>query len=68
MSTETEIVTLPEAALALGCSWNAAYRLVLNGTLLARQTAGRWVIDRDRLKQLIAERSERAGPPSTSEG
>ena len=64
MTDQNEHLTLPQAARAQGCSWSAAYRLILNGTLPAEQMAGRWLVDADELKKLVAERAGTLDPKS----
>lgn len=53
--TDTDLVN---AAIALGASYSAVYRLVLTGALKAERRNGRWRVDQRDLQRLVRERAQ----------
>lgn len=49
-------VGLAEAAQQLGCSWNVAFRYLLEGRLLGQKLNGRWRVEARSVDRLSAER------------
>jgi hypothetical protein len=46
-----EELSLAEAALRLGLSWQRAWRLVLTGEIVGRKRDGRWVVDSESVER-----------------
>ena len=57
MPTTTAVeIPLADAAMRLGVSWSAAWRLLLTGKLQGRKEGGRWIVDADSLERAKAAR------------
>lgn len=65
--TPTQQVSLPDAAIQLGMSYNQTLRLVLIRELTGRKREGRWYIDASDLKRLIARRARTQRSTSISD-
>lgn len=63
--TEAGYVSLPAAAMRLGCSWGVAWRKLLTGQLEGKQTAGgRWLIGEESIERLERAGAERQPVPA----
>lgn len=56
MACEPQEISLSEAALHLGISWNQAWRLVLKKRIAGRKAEGRWFVS---LESVVRERERR---------
>ena len=59
-STLDEGVPLADAAMALGLSWHAAYRLLLVGTLRGRRVGRNWFVTRESIRDAQGDAGRRS--------
>jgi hypothetical protein len=62
----SEELSLAEAALRLGLSWQRAWRLVLTGEIVGRKHEGRWVVNADSVERYRHSAPSKAEMPDNA--